>query len=44
MANINRRAFLAVGAGVFALPAIAAISDATDRTSRRKRINFKASL
>ena len=44
MANINRRAFLAVGAGAFALPATAAISDATDRTSRRKRINFKASL
>ena len=26
------------------LSAVAAISDATDRTSRRKRINFKASI
>jgi hypothetical protein len=42
--NINRRAFLSVGAAAFALPAVAAISDATDRTSRRKRIDFKKSL
>ena len=44
MTNINRRGFLTVGAGAFMLPALAAISDATDRTSRRKRINFKASI
>lgn len=44
MTDMNRRVFLAVGAGAFMLPAVAAISDATDRTSRRKRINFKASI
>lgn len=42
--NIKRREFLMAGAGVFMLPAAAAISDATDRTSRRKRLNIKASV
>lgn len=42
--NIGRRGFLTVGAGAFLLPAMAAISDATDRTSRRKRLNVNESI
>ena len=42
--NVGRRDFLTIGAGAFMLPAVAAISDAKDRTSRRKRLNAKASI
>jgi hypothetical protein len=35
---------MAMGAGALALPSKAAISDATDRTERRKRINIKADI
>ena len=42
--GIGRRKFMAIGAGALAFPAIAAISDATDRAGRRQRINIKASL
>ena len=42
--NVGRRTFMAMGAGALALSSKAAISDATDRTERRKRINVKAFL
>lgn len=41
--NIGRRGFLLAGTGALMLPA-AAISDAKDRTSRRKRLDFNASI
>ena len=42
--KVDRRTFMAMGAGALALSAKAAISDATDRAGRRRRINVKASL
>ena len=44
MTDLNRRGFLALGATGMFMPALAAISDATQPLERQKRLNLKGSL
>ena len=44
MTMLNRRGFLAVGAGALAVPTLAAISDPSQPIERRKRIKVNESL